>query len=116
MEHTDIARVCHEANRALQVIQGDPTIPVGPSWDDLDEETRRSAVSGVHGILDLGNTPEQSHAGWMDFKIANGWVYGPVKDDELKTHPLLVPYSRLSSAARSKDALFHNICHTLEYA
>jgi hypothetical protein len=41
---TQIARVVHEANRALQIEQADPSIPVSPSWDDTDEETQRSAV------------------------------------------------------------------------
>lgn len=52
----DIARVCHEANRAMQINQADPTIPVSPSWDELDAETRASATDGVVAILDDGVT------------------------------------------------------------
>jgi hypothetical protein len=78
-----IAHVCHEANRALQIEQADPTIPISPLWEDLDEETRLSAVSGVQGVVD-GNTPEQSHEGWVLFKLAHGWTLGPVKDEAKK--------------------------------
>lgn len=108
MEATAIAHVCHEANRALQIEQNDPTIPVSPLWEELDEETRNSAISGVQGIIG-GNTPEQSHEGWMAFKIEHGWTLGPVKDEEKKEHPLLVPYADLPGSQQIKDHLFSNI-------
>lgn len=112
---TQIARVVHEANRALQVEQADPSIPVSPSWDDLDEETRRSAVEGVQGVLN-GNTPEQSHASWVKFKEDHGWTLGDVKDEDAKTHPLLVPYDMLPASAKVKDDLFCAIVNALANA
>ena len=68
---TAIAHVCHEANRAIQIEQADETIPVSPLWEDLDEETKESAIDGVIGVLN-GNSPEQSHNNWMAFKLRNG--------------------------------------------
>lgn len=112
MYATQIAHVCHEANRALQIEQNDPTIPVSPLWEDLDEETRESATSGVQGIID-GNTPEESHGNWMAFKLDHGWTLGPVKDEAKKEHPLLVPYVDLPAAQQVKDHLFSNIVKAL---
>lgn len=112
MNVESIARVCHEANRALQVEQNDPTIPVSPSWDDEDVDIRASAVYGVQGIID-GNTPEQSHESWMQFKLDDGWQLGPVKDVERKEHPLLVPYSELPESQKLKDDLFSAIVTAL---
>ncbi len=109
---TQIARVVHEANRALQIEQADPTIPVSPPWDEVDEETKRSAVEGVQGVLN-GNTPEQSHDQWCEFKTTNGWVLGPVKDEEKKEHPLLVRYHDLPVSQQFKDHLFVAIVRTL---
>jgi hypothetical protein len=103
-----IARVCHEANRALQITQADPSIPVSPLWDDLDAETKASAISGVQGIID-GNSPEQSHENWCEFKLKHGWSLGPVKDEELKQHPLLIPYASLPKSQQLKDHLFSGI-------
>lgn len=100
-----IAQVCHEVNRALQAHQADPGIPVSPPWWDLDEETMDSIRQGVEGVL-AGNSPEASHRNWCEFKRAHGWVYGPVKDAEAKTHPCLVPYAELSPDQRLKDDLF----------
>lgn len=104
----EIARICHEANRALQIIQADPTIPVSVAWLELDSETRLSAEVGVRGVL-AGNTPEQSHELWCRFKREHGWILGPVKDETFKEHPLLVPYDELPAAQQLKDALFSAI-------
>ncbi len=105
-----IARVCHEANRALQAVTGDPA--PSAAWDDTDTETRRSAVEGVLAALD-GATPEQLHESWSQFKLDAGWVYGPLKNAETKTHPCLVDYADLPEEQRAKDALFHGIVKAL---
>lgn len=108
-----VAQICHEANRALQIVQADPTIPISPLWEDLDEETKKSAESGVLGVVQR-NTPEQSHENWCAFKIAHGWKLGPVKNEETKEHPLLVPYAELPESQKLKDALFVSIVTTVK--
>lgn len=112
MEVSAIAHVCHEANRALQIEQADPTVPVALPWAEAGTEQQASIISGVIGIQN-GNTPEQSHEGWIAFKIDNGWVLGPVKNEETKEHPLLVPYADLPESQRIKDDLFSNIVKAL---
>jgi RyR domain len=112
MNSTQIAHVCHEANRALQIEQADPTIPVSPMWEHLDEETKESAISGVQGIID-GNTPEQSHENWCRFKLDHGWKLGPKKSEINKEHPLLVPYDQLPAAQQLKDYLFFRVVEAL---
>lgn len=107
MKSDEIARVCHAANRVLQEIQADPTIEISPPWDECLPETRASIIDGVlFRIEHPETTPERSHQNWCDFKISNGWTVGPVKDETLKQHPLLVPYSELPESARVKDELF----------
>lgn len=107
-----IAHVCHEANRALQIEQANPAIPVSVHWEDLDLETQASAVEGIVGVLN-GNTPEQSHENWMAFKLAHGWTLGPIKDEVKKEHPLLAPYNQLPRSQQIKDALFCAIVKVL---
>lgn len=117
MTPEQIARVAHEANRALQIEQRDPAIPVSPAWDDTDSETRRSAISGVERVLDSrtrGVSPAaDSHWQWMTFKKEHGWKWGPVKDETKKEHPMLVAYDDLSRAAKVKDELFVAIVEAL---
>jgi hypothetical protein len=96
------ARVAHEANRAYCLALGDSS---QPSWEDAPDWQKASARNGVLGVID-GNTPEQSHEGWLREKEATGWKYGPVKDPERKEHPCCVPYAELPAAQKAKDAIF----------
>lgn len=36
------------------------------------------------------------HDVWAEQRMKEGWRYGPNRDDALKTHPGLVPYSHLT--------------------
>ncbi|MFG1709216.1 RyR domain-containing protein [Nonomuraea sp. M3C6] len=103
---TTIARVCHEANRVLQIAAGDPA--PSPHWADAPAWQRESAIKGVEAALS-GATPQELHESWCEVKRAGGWTYGPVKDEAAKTHPCLVPYGDLPDAERVKDHLFHAI-------
>jgi len=96
------ARAAHEANRAWCIAHGDHS---QPAWEDAPAWQLASAVEGVRGVL-RGNTPDQAHEEWMAHKAADGWVYGPVKDPEAKTHPCMVDYDDLPSEQRAKDAIF----------
>ena len=46
---------------------------------------------------------ENVHENWSEGRIADGWVYGEVRDDEKKTTPCLVPYSELSEEEKEYD-------------
>lgn len=106
MDIAAIARICHEANRAIQIETGDEA--VSPHWDDAPAWQRESAIEGVEKAIG-GATPEQLHESWCDFKRADGWVYGDVKDADAKTHPCLVPYAELPADQIVKDAVFQAI-------
>lgn len=112
MNAESIAQVCHEANRALQRLNGEI---VNFPWESTSQSMRDSVVSGVHGVLD-GNTPEQSHQSWLDFKGAEGWGYGETKDFTAKTHPCFVPYDQLPPDQKVKDSLFSSIVLALREA
>ena len=43
------------------------------------------------------------HEVWAASRMAEGWIYGPRRDDELKTHPGLVPYEVLPESERDYD-------------
>lgn len=104
-----IARACHEANRAWCEAHGDLSQPV---WTEAPDWQRDSALEGVHGVLS-GNTPAQSHEGWLQHKIAAGWAWGAVKDPERKLHPCMVGYEDLPPMQKTKDALFVAVVRAL---
>lgn len=117
MSFTDeeIARIAHEANRALQQVLGDSAIPVAPTWDQFPKDQQDGVISGVKAGR-YGATPEALHEKWMAEKQAVGWEYGEVKDAEAKTHPLLVPFDQLAPGDRAKDYLFAGICVAMNKA
>lgn len=43
------------------------------------------------------------HEVWAQNRINDGWTYGPVRDDEKKHHPCLVPYEELSDSEKEYD-------------
>ncbi len=102
---TTIARVCHEANRVMQIAAGEAP---SPHWADAPEWQRESAVQGVQAAL-AGATPQELHERWCEAKTAEGWTYSLTKDDEARTHPCLLPYAALPQSQRVKDHLFHAI-------
>ena len=44
-----------------------------------------------------------NHEIWARQRIADGWRYGPARDDALKEHPCLVPYDQLPEHERTYD-------------
>ena len=112
MRVEDIARVCHEANAAYCISLGDSS---QPHWVDAPEWQIDSAIAGVEAIVEGRVTsPEQSHESWLEHKRADGWIYGPDKNPELKQHPCMVPYAELPAEQRAKDALFNAIVFVLK--
>lgn len=51
----------------------------------------------------LEKLAEQVHITWMNQRIKEGWSYGPVRDDEKKQTPCIVPYNELSENEKEYD-------------
>lgn len=110
MNTEQIARICHEANRAYcRTLDDNSQDP----WDMAPEWARTSAIKGVEFHLANPHAkPSDSHDSWLKEKAAAGWRHGPVKDPEKKEHPCFVPYEALPVAQQKKDALFIAVVNT----
>jgi hypothetical protein len=112
MTTQQIAKVCHEANRAYCESIGDYSQPI---WEEAPAWQEESAIAGVQFHLDNPDAqPEDSHNSWLRQKTADGWKYGEVKDAEKKEHPCFVPYNELPEAQQKKDKLFIAVVHALK--
>ena len=111
MTVSDIAKVCHEANRALCAGLGDNSqLP----WEESPAWQRDSAINGVEFNLANPDAPASaSHDSWLAQKRAEGWTYGPVKDPEKKEHPCFVTYESLPAEQQAKDHLFKAVVAAL---
>lgn len=113
LTYEQIAEMAHENNRAYCHALGDYSLL---PWRMTPENIKNSAVDGVaYHINNPDSTPEQSHNNWLKFKVADGWVYGEVKDSDKKVHPCMVPYGQLPLEQRVKDYLFVAVVDTLRH-
>lgn len=46
---------------------------------------------------------ENAHEVWAENRQAEGWTYGPQRDDENKQHPDMLPYSQLPESEKEYD-------------
>lgn len=118
MKVEDIARVAHEANRALTQIVQD--VPVQQPWSQAGADMQESTIKGVYAairLIDEGALLEDRgrlmHESWCEDRRAHGWTYGESKDTEKKTHPALRPYAELPEGTRRKDVVFFAIVAAL---
>lgn len=55
-------------------------------------------------ILDLTERlAENNHDVWALQRQADGWTFGPRRDDDAKKHPCLIPYQELPEAEKVYD-------------
>ncbi len=110
MSRDEIARVCHEVNRAYCQALGDTS---QPAWEDAPQWQKDSALLGVNLHCDNNVGPEASHFSWTTQKVNDGWKYGPVKDVEKKEHPCMVSFDKLPREQQAKDFIFRAVVHAL---
>ena len=93
-----ITAVRHLSWVSYQIAAGQPYNEV------INADQEESLEDGVTNQLESpGLTSEASHRNWVDMKYEQGWVYGPVKDFDKKTHPNLVAFMDLPDVEKMKD-------------
>jgi len=106
-----VARVVHAAIRTWSTAHGQPEMP---DWDMAPDWMKDSTFASIRFVLD---NPEADagaqHVQWMLQRQAQGWIYGPVRDEDEKTHPMLVPFEQLPVMEQKKDDLVAAIVKAL---
>src|SRR5579859_1983868 len=63
-----------------------------------------SAIKLADGLKELlEELAENTHDIWAQQRIAEGWRYGPLRNDRQKEHPNLVPYKQLPESEKDYD-------------
>ena len=76
------------------------------SITELTEENCRKAY-GVFRDADAEKRDvfrEMEHRRWVRFHLMYNWTYSPERNDLMRRHPLMIPYSELSEEDKEKDA------------
>lgn len=110
LDRENVARVCHEVNKAYCEALGDSS---QPDWANAPDWQKNSARLGVELHLSGEHGPEASHESWMRQKLSEGWKYGEVKDPEKKEHPCIVAFSELPREQQAKDYIFRAVVHAM---
>lgn len=106
MNVESIARICYETNRVFCQVTHDA---VPPEWSEAPQAVRDGYCTGVQFRLKNPMAPAAAqHDLWCETKLSEGWCRGPVKSEELREHPNLVPYQALPLTQRMKDTMFKN--------
>jgi len=73
-----------------------------PHYEPRPIDTSR--VKLTDGILELTELlARNAHDIWARQRLADGWRYGPRRDDARKEHPSLVPYEELPESEKEYD-------------
>ena len=67
--------------------------PIDTDGVVLEQELQRLAERLAEHVHDL----------WAEARLAEGWTYGPRRDDVAKTHPGIVPYADLTEGEKAYD-------------
>lgn len=90
-----VARVCWEANRQLQIADGE--VYFDEPWDAAPEWRKKITVGTVtlvqSGII---TGPGEAHEHWAHSMRLMEWKWGADKDPERRLHPSLVPWEELT--------------------
>jgi RyR domain len=104
------AEFVYESARLQAMAVSAPIVP--EPWSEREEPFReqfRGVIETMCGP-NRKSSPEALHDDWVRAYEAMGWVWGPVRDPERKTHPDMVPYNELEPRERDKDAVFVALC------
>lgn len=87
--------------------------PIVPEpWAEREDAFRTQFLDVIERQCgpDRKTSPEELHDDWVKAYEAMGWVYGPVRDRDAKTHPDMLPFDQLEWRERDKDAVFVALC------
>lgn len=111
MKLKHLAKIYHENIRMLQEINSEK---VSPPWEDTPDWMIEGTFDSINfHLANPAASASASHENWMGEKIRTGWRFGPVKDPDKKTHPLLIPFSELPAEQQMKDILGKALIDTM---
>ncbi len=98
-----IAQMGHDLHVAIQRALGDESVQI---WSELpaDAWQRDSMFAQIERVRNNPRlTAEAEHEAWRAERMAAGWAYGKIRDNEAKVSPLLIQWADLPFQYRAKS-------------
>ena len=109
MKNEVIAKITHEADRAIRARMGQNI----PPWDRHEAGLKtewRAKIGALKGSDSI--TPQMRHESWVQDMIKAGWVQGDKVDHDKKTHLSICAYKDLPEQVHLLDEVFVAIVDT----
>lgn len=75
-----------------------PSTDYKPSPKDLSEIPLTDEIIKLSNII-----AENVHEIWAKARMEEGWRYGELQNEKMKTHPCLIPYNELPESEKAYD-------------
>jgi len=107
MKTSHIALVAHQVMAAYRASIGDNQ---QTSWNEASEDKRTASIARAQAVIDNPNVPpEVAHADWIRARKAEGWKPGKKRDNDAKTHPMLIPFEDLPNEQKTEEYLYRAV-------
>ena len=102
----DLGRIMHAMRREIALTFPEENVSVPPAWDDpacTEEMKASSERSALAMLVSPDLSAEEEHDRWWAERKAQGWTYGPIRDNAKKKHPSMKPFKELPLGEQLKD-------------
>jgi len=69
----------------------------------VDVKSKADKIGITYSESQLGVLAQMEKRRWNAERLLSGWIYGEERSDELRIHPLLVPWEKLDEKEKQKD-------------
>ena len=113
--HVQIETVAELAHEIIRALAHETDGTVMPPWSEAPEWMQKSSLEMVTAMYKDPSLPASHfHDVWMKQRTDAGWKWGPVRNEETKENPAMVPYTDLPPHQRAKDAALKAMVATIK--
>jgi hypothetical protein len=107
-----ISKVCLDV---ISIMRFCDDLPIFPAHEMASEWFKAKINRWINRVINENLTPEGLHGAWLDEKVAAGWVFGNMRNEQEKTDPFIRRYKELPSSRKKEYNVFVEIIKTMSF-